>query len=268
MLRFIWYHYALWIVGGYAVTVALAFFSPLSFRHLLPPLLLYVALIYALASFYNLRVTAAYLNHCDPEPYLEWGLWGIRRFRRARTARERACLANSHIYANIGLGALGRYREALEHLDAIDRSALSSQSQAAYWQNRFAILLFLGEQPEELERLLDLAQGALDKSTAPARQRRLFERAIQYDRLLVAIQRDGPSQETMAQVEAHLFSAKQDAERVSCHFRLANMALTLGDIPAARVHLDYVITHGNKFYIRTQALEMLDKLNSEEGSPC
>lgn len=265
MLRFIWYHYTLWIIGGYVATVVIAICSPLSFTRLVPLLLLYVTLIYALASLYNFRVTGAYLTKCDPEPYLERGLWGIRRFRKARTARKRDSLANSHIYAATGLSALGRYEEALEHLDAIDRSALSIQGRATYWQNRFAIVLPLGARPEELDRLLDLAQEALDKSMAPARQRQLFERAIQYDRLLVSIQREGPSREAMAQVEAHLFSVKLEAERVFCHFRLANMAMALGDTSAARVHLDYVIAHGNKLYVRTQAQELLDKLNTEEA---
>ena len=33
-------------------------------------------------------------------------------------------------------------------------------------------------------------------------------------------------------------------------------------------HLDYVIAHGNKLYVRTQAMELLDKLEPKEATPC
>lgn len=263
MLRFIWYHHTLCIIGGYVAMVAVAICSPLSFTQLVPLLLLYVALIYALAFLYKFRVTGAYLTKCDPEPYLEQGLWGIRRFRRARTARERVSLANSHICAAAGLFALGRYEEALSHLDALDPSALPPYAYAVYWLNRFNTLLYLNQGSEELDRLLTLAEASQNTSRLSKRQRTIIEQNLQYDRTLLQIQTDGPTDEAVSQLMQHLFAMTGEYQRVPCHFRLANMALALGDTSAARVHLNYVIAHGNKFYVRTQAQELLDKLNAE-----
>lgn len=99
-------------------------------------------------------------------------------------------------------------------------------------------------------------------------QKRTVEQALIYDHILLSIREKGPSREAVARLEEHLASVTTEQERVHCHFQLATTLLGLGDRPAAREHLNYVITHGNKLYVRTQALELLDKLDREEGLSC
>ena len=77
-----------------------------------------------------------------------------------------------------------------------------------------------------------------------------------------------PSREAVAQLELHLSAVTTELHRVHCHFHLSTALLALGDAPAAREHLDYVIAHGNKLYVRTQAMELLDKLEPKEATPC
>lgn len=264
MLGFLYYHYRACAAVGF-----LALFGA-SLCWDLHPLFyffggLYFVLIHLLASRYSDQATKAYTENCDPEPYLEMGLLGVRRFQKARSARGRDSLANSHIYAATGLAALGRYEEALEHLDAIDRSALSPYSRFIYWHDRFSIFLRLDQPPAELARLLDLAQDSLKDAKFPSSLRNMAEQSLKYDRFLLHIREEGPSWVAAVQLRQGLSLATTELERVHGHYTLSDLLLALGDTSTAREHLNYVIAHGNKLYARTQAQELLDKLNAEEA---
>lgn len=265
MLGFLYYHYRACAAVGFLTLFGASLCWDLH------PLVyffwgIYFVLIYSLASRYSDQVTKAYTENCDPEPYLEMGLWGVRRFQKARSTRGRTALTNSHLYASSALAALGRYEEALEHLDGLDRSALSSYSRFVYWHNRFATLLHLGQPPAELARLLILLQDSLEDSKLPVSQRRTAEQTLSQNHILLSIRKNGPSREIVVQLERQLSSVTTELERVHCHFHLATTLLALGDTSAAREHLNYVIAHGNKLYVRTRAQELLDKLNAEGAS--
>lgn len=264
MLWFLYYHYRACAAVGFLTLFGASLCWDLH------PLVyffwgIYFVLIYFLASRYSDQVTKAYTENCDPEPYLEMGLWGVRRFQKARSARGRTALINSRLYAASALSALGRYEEALEQLDAIDRSALSPNSQFVYWHNRFSILLYLNAPAAELARLLELAQDGLKGAKLASSQQLATEQGMEYDRLLLRLREEGPSREAATLLERTLSAPISEYQRVICHFRLASILLDLGDAPAAREHLNYVVAHGNKLYVRTRAQELLDKLNAEEA---
>lgn len=228
-----------------------------------------LALLFVLASLYLRRVTGTYNETCDPDPYLELGLWGIRRFQKARSARGKRALETYRLCAVSALSALGRYEEALGYLDAVDHSRLLPVSCIVYWHDRFSILLHLDRPPEELAGPLRAAQSCLDSvPKLPSSQKRTAEKVLSYDRILLSIRENGPARESVAQLEQHLSSVTTELERVHCHFHLSTSLLALGDAPAAREHLNYVIAHGNKLYVRTQALDLLGNLNAEEGPSC
>lgn len=265
MLGFLYYHYRACAAVGFLV------FFGASLCWDLHPLVyffwgIYFVLIYFLASRYSDQVTKAYTENCDPEPYLEMGLQGVRRFQKTHSARGRASLADARLYAASALSALGRYEEALEQLDAMDRSALSPYSRFIYWHDRFSILLRLGQPPAELARLLALAQDSLKDAKFPSNQQHMAESGLEYDRLLLRIQQEGPSWAAAVQLRQGLSLITTELERVHGHYTLATILLALDDPSSARIHLDYVISHGNKLYARTQAQELLDKLNAE-GAP-
>lgn len=228
-----------------------------------------LALLFVLASLYLRRVTRTYSEACDPEPYLELGLWGVRRFQNARTARGKRALETYRLCAVSALSALGRYEEALGYLDAVDPSRLPLSSCVVYWHDRFSTLLHLDRPPEELAGLLRTARSCLDSAhKLPPSQKRTAELALSYDRILLSLRENGPSREAVAQLEQHLSAVTTELHRVHCHFHLSTSLLALGDAPAAQEHLDYVIAHGNKLYVRTQAMELLDKLEPKEATPC
>ena len=261
MLRFIYHHYGACMAAGFLILCSLSLYYNLNpFVYSFLALAIF-SFLYFSASRYVRRVTNAYTEDCDPEPYLEHGLWGIRRFQKARSSRRRASLVNSHLHVVAALCALGRYGEALDHLDLLDRSALPPYSRIVYWYDRFSVFLHLDQPPAELARLLSLAQDSLDSAKFPPSQQRTAERAIEYARLLLLIREEGPSRDAVSRLERHLSSVATEQERVHCHFHLATTLLALDDKPAAREHLDYVIAHGNKLYARTQALELLSPLS-------
>lgn len=269
MLRFIHYHdrgcvllISLFWLGCYFVfdlnTVTFALFD-----------FACLVLLHFLVSLYPRRVIRAYIEGCDPEPYLELGFWGIQRFQKARFSYGKRALESYRLHAVAALFSLGRYEEALEQLDTVDHSVLPSYGCFVYWHDRFSTLLHLGRPPEELVRLLALAQDCSDSAhKLPPSQKRTAEQVLFYDQILLSILENGPSQEAVAQLKQHLSSVTTGQERVHCHFRLATTLLDLGDRPAAREHLNYVIAHGNKLYVRTQARELLAKLDREEDPPC
>ena len=265
MLGFLYYHYRACAAVGFFTLFGASLCWDLH------PLIyffwgIYFVLIYSLASRYSDQVTKAYTENCDPEPYLEMGLWGVRRFQKARSTRGRTALTNSRLYASSALGGLGRYEEALEQLDAVDRSALSPYSRFIYWHDRFSVLLRLGQPPTELTRLLALAQDGLTDAKFPSSQRHTAEWSLEYDRFLLHAREEGPSWTDLVRLRQGLSLVTTELERVHGHFILATSLLDLGDASAAREHLNYVVAHGNKLYVRTRAQELLDKLNAEEAS--
>ena len=269
MLRFIHRHYRscvvlvslVWFGCYFAFDLGLAALALLDCGCL--------ALLFVLASLYLRRVTRTYSEACDPEPYLELGLWGVRRFQNARTARGKRALETYRLCAVSALSALGRYEEALGYLDAVDPSSLPLSSCVVYWHDRFSTLLHLDRPPEELAGLLGTARNCLDSAhKLPSSQKRTAEQVLFYDRILLSIRENGPSREAVAQLEQHLSAVTTELNRVHCHFHLSTSLLALGDAPAAQEQLDYVIAHGNKLYVRTQAMELLDKLEPKEATPC
>lgn len=269
MLRFIHHHY-----GTCVALVSLVWFGCyFVFDFGLAALALLdcgcLALLFVLASLYLRRVTRTYSEACDPEPYLELGLWGIRRFQNARSARRKRALEAYRLSAVSALSALGRYEEALRYLDAVDPSGLLPSPRIVYWHDRFSTLLHLDRPLEELAGLLGTARNCLDSAhKLPSSQKRTAEQVLFYDRILLSIRENGPSREAVAQLEQHLSAVTTELNRVHCHFHLSTSLLALGDAPAARAHLNYVIAHGNKLYVRTQAMELLDKLEPKEATPC
>ena len=66
--------------------------------------------------------------------------------------------------------------------------------------------------------------------------------------------------ELEAELEARLARVSLERPRVELHYTLARCALERRDREAARGHLEYVLSRGNKLYVRTQAQELLETL--------
>lgn len=217
------------------------------------------------ASVYGNHCVRVYIDSCDPEPLLDLALWNIRRYQKAKFPYGKAARRNAYFNAVAALSDLGRYREAIGYLDTIDRASFSPDDRVLYWLDRFIVLLSLGETPEELERLLSLAEESMKDGKAARARQGTLQRVFQHAKILLLIQKEGPTQESTLQLEQCLTAATTEKERVGIHLSLGRSKLELGERETALEHLNYVIDHGNKLYARVRAEEMLASLEKNDS---
>lgn len=219
--------------------------------------IIFLFLFYAfLVLFANYRLRGQALrclnDHCDPEPLLELSLEELQK----RPAPQ----VLSHINAGVSLYALGRFQEALEHLDpGILPKSPDSYVAALIWLDRSAVMYDLKE-AEEMAHCLSLAEKLLSSPQVPRSQRSAMTSILHQNRLAYRLLTEEYSPDVESGFQELLSQAKTKFQRVSCHSALAGCALARGDKTAAREHLEYVAAHGNKLYARTQALELLGSL--------
>ena len=202
------------------------------------------------------RAFRAWNEECDPEPLLDFSLNDLKRYSSPQAQ------ITSHCNAGAALHGLGRFQEALEHLDPtlLTKVPGGKEYTILLWLNRSAVFYDLA-QPEAMAHCLSMAEQALATSSLKPAQQALCAAVLEQNRLACRLLTEGPGPEIEAGYQRLLSAAETTQERVSRHFALAQCALAREDTATAREHLDYVIAHGNKLFARAKALELLSSLS-------
>lgn len=189
---------------------------------------------------------AALDHHCDPEPLLEL----------SRTV----CRQNSdsllfQLYEGYALSLLGRIKEASQVLDrAADHPRLAKDARA--------LLIWSAALPAGDPR----QEWAAEKLTAlrpkmRSKQRAMVERVLNQRRSFALMQAAPPQLEPILQQD--LDQAGCMREKVAAHMALAVYCFQRQEWQQAQLHLEFVLEHANKLYVRTQAEELMCKLPAD-----
>lgn len=206
------------------------------------------------------RAVRAMGEDCDPEPLLALATKTLRRYGENRNPRYRNILFSAHVNAATALYNLGRFEEALAHLDRPGLEDYPLPSQAVCLLNRAAVYCDT-DRPREMAGALAQAEELIRDSAFPREQRRAFEDICYSDHLALEMLEKGPSPELENAYRALLAQAGGESQRVGIHLQLARCALAREDEAAAREQLEYVLAHGGKLFFRRRAEEMLKTLD-------
>lgn len=200
-------------------------------------------------------------NFCDPEPMLRWAEEGLDYYTRSRQVRklQRNLMDIYAINQSVALKDLGRYEQALAALRRVIPETANFQVQAAYYTNTAAYLIGLG-QLTQAETAMEKARDFLAQSKKPAAA--VYQDILLYNQMVLAIEK-GETQGMEEKLLPLLAKATTEYARVCRHDTLAQLYLKEKRFSEAREHLEYVVAHGNKLYIRTEAEELLRTLPGE-----
>lgn len=253
----------LWCGAGAAVTITVEILLILQRRNISIPGLCVPFVLWVLAG-------ALLLNHiilrpakqvmedlnalCDPEPMLHWAEGELAYYNRARWAakKSRNYLTVCIMDQAAALYALGRFHEAQALHQSLDLQTMRPRVQLVYYANAIAFHTSL-EQLPQAEAALEQVQDLLAKEK---KQVLSIQDTLTVNRLSLAIAK-GETQGVEAQLLPLLDRATTEYSRVTRHDLLAQLYLQEKRFAEARVHLDYVVAHGNKLHLRTQAVELL-----------
>lgn len=235
--------------------------TPMLLMGLLPPILLVMLALSMRNATQVRRAVRAMGDGCDPEPLLALSAKTLRRYEGSRNPRHRNILFSAHINAATALYNLGRFEEALAHLDRPGLETYPLPSQAVCLLNRAAVYCDT-ERPEAMEEALTRAEGLIRDPSFPQNQRQAFEGICYSDRLALEMLQKGPTPELEEAYQALLPQAGGESQRVGIRLQLAKCALAREDKSTARTHLEYAAAHGGKLFMRRQAETLLDTMDS------
>lgn len=189
---------------------------------------------------------AALDDHCDPEPLLEL----------SRTiCRQNPDSLLFQVYEGYALSLLGHVKEASQVLDRVaDHPRLAKDAQA--------LLIWSAALPSG-----DPRQGwAAEQLTAlkpkmKANQWPMVEKVLHQRHSIALMQAAPPQLEPLLQRDLELAACLR--EKVGAHMSLAVYRFQRQEWKQAQLHLEFVLEHANKLYVRTQAEEMMCKLPAD-----
>ena len=123
------------------------------------------------------RAVRAMGEGCDPEPLLTLSMKTLKRYGGSQNPRHRNLLFSAHINAATALYNLGRFQEALAHLDRPGLEGYPLPSQAVCLLNRAAVYCDM-ERPDAMEDALTRAEGLIRTPSYPQHQRQALPLAI------------------------------------------------------------------------------------------
>ncbi len=220
--------------------------TPMLLMGLLPPALLVMLALAMRSNTQIRRAVRAMGEGCDPEPLLALATKTLRRYEGNQNPRHRNLLFSAHINAATALYNLGRFEEALAHLDRPGLEGYPLPSQAVCLLNRAAVYCDM-ERPDAMEDALTRAEGLIRTPSFPQNQRQAFA-SICHSELEAAYQ-------------SLLLQSGGESQRVGIRLQLAKCALARGDSTAAREHLEYIKAHGNKLFTRQRAEALLSTMD-------
>lgn len=205
------------------------------------------ALFINFQSFIALRPALAALDdQCDPDPLLEL----------SRTiCRQNPDSLLFQVYEGYALSLLGRIKEASQVLDrAANHPRLAKDAQA--------LLIWSAALPSGDPR----QEWAAEKLTAlkpkmRCKQRALVDRVLNQRRSFALMQAAPPQLEPLLQQD--LDRAGCLREKVGAHMSLAVYYHQRQEWRKAQMHLEFVLEHANKLYVRVQAEELMCKLPAD-----
>lgn len=189
---------------------------------------------------------AALDNHCDPQPLLEL----------SRTVcRQNPDSLLFQIYEGYALSLLGRIKEASQVLDRVGNHPRLARDTRA-------LLIWSAALPSVDPR----QEWAAEKLTAlkprlRAKQRALVDRVLNQRRSLSLMQAAPPQLEPLLQQDLERAGCRR--EQVAAHMALAVYYHQRQNWPKCQMHLEFVLEHANKLYVRTQAEELMCKLPAD-----
>lgn len=189
---------------------------------------------------------AALDNRCDPEPLLEL----------SRTVcRQNPDSLLFQVYEGYALSLLGRIKEASQVLDrAGSHPRLAGDARALLiWSA--ALSSADPRQEWAAEKLTAL------KPKMGAKQRALVDRVLNQRRSFALMQAAPPQLEPILQQDLERASCRR--EQVGAHMALAVYYHQRQMWRQAQLHLEFVLEHANKLYVRTQAEELMCKLPAD-----
>lgn len=189
---------------------------------------------------------AALDNRCDPDPLLEL----------SRTiCRQNPDSLLFQVYEGYALSLLGRIKEASQVLDqATNHPRLAKDARALLiW----SAALPSGDPRQEwaAEKLSAL------KPKMRAKQRALVDQVLNQRRSFALMQAAPPQLEPILQQD--LEQAGCLREQVGAHMSLAVYYHQRQEWRKAQIHLEFVLEHANKLYVRVQAEELMCKLPAD-----
>ena len=268
MNRWFWAHrngvlYA-WYALGFATVfipklLSLFHHRPIPFWWLMAPYIFWVTVGALAFIFASRRRTPRALNSltqaCDPEPLLAWAEEEIAYWSKRPRGRQNV-LAAYRMDQAAALNALGRTAQALEIQQSLEPQTMTALTRIFYYTNLAAFFIGL-EQIPEAEEALSQAQllSRLDPPRPkPGAQLRDCQLHSHLELSLLRGETQGVEEPLLALLER---SEGEYSKLYRLH-TLAQLCLLEGRLPEAREHLEYILAHGNKLYVRTQAQELLN----------
>lgn len=189
---------------------------------------------------------AALDDHCDPEPLLEL----------SRTVcRQNPDSLLFQVYEGYALSLLGRVKEASQVLDRVaDHPRLAKDARA--------LLIWSAALPSgDLRQSWAAEQLTALKPKMRAKQRALVDRVLNQRRSFALMQAAPPQLEPLLQQDLERAGCLR--EKVGAHMSLAVFFFQRQDWKRAQLHLEFVLEHAHKLYVRTQAEELMCKLPAD-----
>ena len=228
------------------------------FAYILIGLIVAVSLLSGSAATMRLMNPATKImqDQCDPFPLLEETSYQLGY---VKNRSDRTLLTINH---SAGLANAGYYDQALEALEALDihNPAVPAAWRYAYYHNLASVAIDAGHK-EKAEIYYQNAvqqfaglKGKLREMTSPQRIALSADICLLYGNYAQAYELLAPL------TPGHLQG------QVSRAYALAKIAVAQGQPEVARVHLNFVLTYGNRLHVVAQAQKMSEEINKETPS--
>lgn len=225
------------------------------FAYILIGLIVAVSLLSGSAATIRLvNTTVKFLqDHCDPHPLLEETTCQLG-YVKNRSDRTMLTLNRS-----AGLLEAGYHNQALEELEALDihNPAVPISWRYSYYHNLTVAAIVCGQKEkaqvyyQNAIQQFDGLKGKVKETLAPQRVRLSAEICLMCGNFAQAYELLAPMAPDTLQGQ------------VGRAYALARIAVAQGQPDIARVHLDFVLTYGNRLHVVAKAQKLVEEIQKE-----
>ncbi len=195
-------------------------------------------------------------DQCDPYPLLEETSYQLG-YVKNRSDRTLLTLNRAS-----GLIAAGYHHQALEEMEALDihNPAVPAGWRYTYYHNLVAASIRCGYKEKAEVYYQTAIQQMFDVKGKEQKQLSSCRMHLSADFCILQGNYTQACDLLFKMVPNNLY------EQVSLAYSLAQIAVAQGQPDVARVHLDFVLTYGNRLYTVTKAQSLLEELNARTPS--
>lgn len=195
-------------------------------------------------------------DQCDPYPMLEEATYQLGY---VKNRSDRTLLTLNRC---AGLIDAGYYQQGLEELEALDihDPAVIASWRFVYYHNLTVAAIECKNQ-EKAETYYQTALQQVGGMKGKAREKASLQRVMLSAEICLMYGNWAQAYELLGPVSPETMQGQ-----VSRAYALARIAVAQGQPDIARVHLDFVLTHGNRLHVVTKAQGLLEQLNEKTPS--